>query len=307
MSRKAGSEDFKNKLQERLGLDEYNRIGAEGQDAPDSRGRYTAAEVKSELRGGQYGSTVEDRVAHFQGIADQEGGKHFNKKARDFLKSKYGVTFGKGKEETSTAIPTPAQQSGGGQTTGNVSGGTGSIVSPISQDNDIAIDGNRNTVNQDNSINQTVDNSDNSRRYYGGSSRTFNYKGGDGESSLYDSPTSKATMGGYYDTDDSPAAAAKFMDMYVDSNILGQRDIRRDYDKRKITDYEANDPGRVGELEGRLDRSIQGSRDRADEQERKMFGDNPYGGIFKLPQLPNPVVDNTQDIYEDAMDRFKKI
>ena len=114
-------------------------------------------------------------------------------------------------------------------------------------------------------------------------------------------------MGGYYDTDDSPAAAAKFMDMYVDSNILGQRDIRKDYDKRKITDYGANDPGRIAQLESRLDKSIQGSRSRARKQERKMFGDNPFSGTFNLPQLPDPVVDNTKDIYEDAIDRIKKI
>ena len=61
----------------------------------------------------------------------------------------------------------------------------------INQDNDITttITGDNNTVTnkQDNSITQKV---------YGGSSRTFNYKGGDGESSLYDTPVSKATMGG---------------------------------------------------------------------------------------------------------------
>ena len=114
-------------------------------------------------------------------------------------------------------------------------------------------------------------------------------------------------MGGYYDTDDSPAAAAKFMDMYIDSNIKNQQDIRKDYDKYKITDYGPNDPNRIPELEGRLDRSIKASRDRSDKQELKMFGDNPFGGTFSLPQLAPPVVDNTQDIYEDAMDRIKKI
>jgi hypothetical protein len=285
MSRKAGSENFKNELsraernrqyRESLLTNSEERAkrleGIEGIEGLDEK------LVSQALQGSTFGE--EDRARYDALLGKQDGGKD---------------------SDTDPDNTTPTNQGGGGQTIGDVSGGTDSIVSPISQDNDIAIDGNQNTVNQDNSINQTVDNSDNSTRYYGGSSRTFNYRGGDGESNLYDSPVSKATMGGYYDTDDSPAAAAKFMDMYVDSNILGQRDIRKDYDKRKITDYGANDPGRMSQLESRLDKSILGSRSRADKQERKLFGDNPFRGTFNLPQLPNPVVDNTMDIYEDSI------
>ena len=42
------------------------------------------------------------------------------------------------------------------QSVGDVTGGDNSIVSPISQDNDINIDGDDNTVNQDNSIAQMM-------------------------------------------------------------------------------------------------------------------------------------------------------
>ena len=42
------------------------------------------------------------------------------------------------------------------QSIGDVTGGDNSIVSPISQDNDISITGNRNTVSQDNSIEQKL-------------------------------------------------------------------------------------------------------------------------------------------------------
>ena len=209
-----------------------------------------------------------------------------------------------------TTDPEPTQ-GGGGQQTGNVRGGNNSIASPISQDNDVAIRGNQNQVNQDNSITQTIDSRDQSdnRRWYGGSSRTFNYRGGDGESRLYDTPVSMATMGGYYDTDDSPAAAAKFMDMYIDSNILNQKDIRKDYDKRKITNYGPNDPGRMTELENRLGKSIQGSRDRSDQRSQTMFGQNPFGigSNFKLPEIPDPVKDRTKDIYDQAMEDIKDI
>jgi hypothetical protein len=43
------------------------------------------------------------------------------------------------------------------QSIGDVTGGDNSIVSPIAQDNDISIRGNRNTVSQDNSIKQKLD------------------------------------------------------------------------------------------------------------------------------------------------------
>ena len=205
--------------------------------------------------------------------------------------------------------PSNPGQGGGGQKIKDVTGADYGITSPISQDNDISIDGNRNRVNQDNSINQTIDSRDQSdnRRYYGGSNRVFNYEGGDGDNNLYDTPVSKATMGGFYDTDDSPAAAAKFMDMYVNNNILGQRDIRSDYDKRKMTDYGPNDPNRVSELESGLDKSTKDSRNRADEKELTMFGSNPFSGTFKLPKLPKAVEDNTQQIYEDSIERIEKI
>jgi len=207
---------------------------------------------------------------------------------------------------TPVETTTPAQ---GGQQTGNTSSGDSSISSPINQDNDISIDGNSNQVSQDNSINQSIDSRDQSdnRRYYGGSSRTFNYSGGDGENNLYDSPVSKATMGGFYDTDDSPAAAAKFMDMYIDSNMLGQKDMRKSYDKRKIDDYGSNNPQRLTELENNMNTSIADSRKRAEQRNQTLFGNNPFGGNFELPQIPPPTVDRTKEIYDQAMEDIKAI
>ena len=38
-----------------------------------------------------------------------------------------------------------------------------------------------------------------------------------------------------------------------------------------------------------------------------MFGKDPFSGTFNLPQLPEPMVDNTKDIYEDAIDRIKDV
>ena len=51
------------------------------------------------------------------------------------------------------------------QSIGDVTGGNNSIVSPISQDNDISITGDSNTVNQDNSIEQMMKNMRQSLRF----------------------------------------------------------------------------------------------------------------------------------------------
>ena len=151
-------------------------------------------------------------------------------------------------EETSatTPAPTPLPETPAAETTptptpkpetGPYAGsfGTGYLnpYSGVTQGNpvDSGITGDNNTITNmvDNSINQTTTDMSDNRRYYGGSSRTFNYSGGDGLSKLYDTPVSTATMAGYYDVDDSPAAAASFMDRYIDMNMLHQKDVEKDH------------------------------------------------------------------------------
>ena len=83
----------KSQLQQRLGDEEFERIGAKGYQDQRKGDKYSAAEVKSELRSGQYGDTVDERVDHFRQL--QEDGTKFNSKAQQFLSSKYGFEFGK--------------------------------------------------------------------------------------------------------------------------------------------------------------------------------------------------------------------
>ena len=85
----ARDEGYRNSLERNLGSEEYGRIGAEGLDDADNKGRYSAAEVKSEFRNSD--KDVEGMTSYFQGLADE--GSQFNKRARAFLESK-GVTFG---------------------------------------------------------------------------------------------------------------------------------------------------------------------------------------------------------------------
>ena len=163
MSRKAGSDEFKQELsraeRNRRAREERSNnpeMAAERADIARSQdeydfdlGGYSDKEISMALQGEKFGLEDYRRLT--------------------------GQDFGDSGDNTATLPP----QGGGGQVTGNVSGGDGSIVSPISQDNDIAIAGNSNSVNQDNSITQTIDTRDQSdnRRYYGGSNRIFNYNG----------------------------------------------------------------------------------------------------------------------------------
>ena len=307
MARKAGSDGFRNELEKRLGTEEYDRISPDGQQDPTKGGRYSAGEVISEFRERPKGVSVDEgsnsMVSKYQGLVD--GGAKFNNKAKSYLENR-GVNFGvkEGGEDTATNTPTPSASNNG------TASGDNSINSPISQANPQTVNGNNNKVSQDNSITQTVDNSvdnsDNSSRFYGGSNRTFNYKGGDGESKLYDTPVSSATMGGFYDVDDSPAASQKFMDMYIDSNRLAQRGNRREYNTYKNTDYSPNNSERDSELNSELKNSIQESRDRADKGRDAIFkGKSPFDFNFTLPEMPTPITSDASKIYEDTLNKIK--
>lgn len=241
-------------------------------------------------------------------------GLNYNQHGQKYMREQGDYKIGKGSDQWGDIFGYKDNEDKGEGNTPAPNTGTASgdqaINSPISQANPIDINGNSNQVSQDNSITQTVDNSvdnsDNSSRYYGGNSRTFNYKGGDGESKLYDTPVSSATMAGFYDVDDSPAASQKFMDQYIDSNRLAQRGNRREYNTYKNVDYSPNNSARDAELNSELKGSIAESRKRADEKRDMIFqGRNPFDINFTLPGMPSPIVSNADQIYKDTLEKIK--
>ena len=173
-SRMAG-DAFKNETQRRLGKKEYNRLSETGLQDPTNKGRYSAAEVKAEMRSGRNGKSTEEMADYYQGLAD--GGTKFNKKAMNFLSDRHNVTFGsggkkgggKGNDETLTPSPDPTPDP---SPTPRPSPSPTPVVPPqppgltggpsmtqnVTQDNDqiSTINGDNNTVtqNQDNSVNQ---------------------------------------------------------------------------------------------------------------------------------------------------------
>lgn len=190
-----------------------------------------------------------------------------------------------------------------GRTGGTQGGNTSTITAPIAQDNDFSFTGeNSGNIDVDNSINQEFDQSDN-RRYYEGDTRNFVYNGGTGMSSLYDTPVSMATLGGFYDASDSPAATAKFLDKYIDTNNLLQKDMQKSFDDRKNNDYSANTS--PIDFQSRLNASIQSGKD-------AMNASNPYGDMsgympkFMMPDPPAAIDSDTDEIYEDTLAMLKK-
>jgi len=171
----------------------------------------------------------------------------------------------------------------------------------------------RQNVNQDNDINTTVTGDkntviteqDNSIRQYGGDNRSFVYNGGSGDNKYEDTPMSAATMSGFYDVDDSPAAQARFNDLHTTLN----RDNQKRYageamktfakygniDARSYTDES---------MENALNRGVQYSFDRADRQTGHVFGDiwnpNYITEEWKMPSAPAPIESNAAEIAEKA-------
>jgi hypothetical protein len=301
MARKAG-DVFRNNLEERIGTEEYERIGKDGQQDPSAKGKWTGREVIAEFR--QNGDrTVDnggnDMVNHFKQI-QADGGK-FNNKAQNYLK-KYGFEFGEkaGGEVAEKPVATPSAPTQGGTTGGNnspvQSGTTYGDNSPVQNQNTNG--GAATAIGGDNYGN--IDNSIDNSRTYGGDTRIFNGSGG---SKTYNTDVSDATKAGFYGVNDSPAGRQMFLDQYIDSNNLAQKDHRADYDARTDTDYKAQ-ADRMNQfnpqaMQERIDREPLINRDRAKVQFSKLWGDtdNPnYGWDWEPTAERDPIESNVEEI-----------
>ena len=287
MARKAGKAitDFKSYL------DDFDRR-AEGAGSGKDTDRFSGLDIRTAFgnRGDLSKAEGAQMVLDYADEATEEGSKMGGGSSAALDKLRGYVKSGESNTTPTNPKPKPTPTSGAGNSTA----GDNSIASPISQANPINVEGDGNRVNQDNSITQTqnfdnrVDNSrdnrDYSMRYYGGGNGGGKYGG----------------------ADDSPAAAQKFIDMYTDSLVGGQRDIRRDYDRRQITDYSANDSGRDQELNKSIKNSIADSRKRSDDRFKEMYGDSrPFDVKFKMPEIPDPITSNTEEIYDKALKKMK--
>ena len=187
---------------------------------------------------------------------------------------------------------------------GRSSSSSGKQEQNINQDNDITshVTGNDNTV---------INEQDNSIRQYGGDNRSFTYNGGGGKGGV-DTPVSMATMAGFYAPDDSPAAQARFNDMYTTMN----RDNQKRYagDAMKVFAKYGNTDARSytnESMENALSKSTQYSFDRADRQTGHVFGDiwnDKYiTEEWKMPAPPKAIESNAAEIAKEAKDDIEDI
>ena len=181
-----------------------------------------------------------------------------------------------------------------------------SMEQNIDMDNDqtSSVYGDNNTVIQE---------ADNSIRMYGGDNRNFVYNSSGGaEGQLYDTPGTMATLGGFYDVNDSPAAQAGFVDMYSTLNADNQKRYAGDAMKTfaKYGNLDARDYTSES-METHLGRSIQYSYDKADEQTGHTFGDiwnpNYITENWKMPTPPKEIKSNAEELADKAKEDIEDL
>ena len=175
----------------------------------------------------------------------------------------------------------------------------------VSQDNDIdtRVTGNNNTV---------ITEQDNSIRQYGGDNRSFTYNASGAGPSYMDTPVSAATMSGFYDVDDSPAAQASFMDRWTTMNRDNQKryagDAMKNYNMFGKIDARSYTPQSMATAIGR---HTQYSFDRADRQTGHVFGDiwnpNYITEKWQMPDPPKEIESNAADIAKKAKEDIEDI
>ena len=185
-------------------------------------------------------------------------------------------------------------------------------VNPV-QDNDQSLQ-----VAQNNPLTQTVvgdgnytyATQDNSIRQYGGDNRQFTYvSSGDGKygGDHLETPASMATLGGFYDVDDSPAKQAKFLDLHTTLNRDNQKKYAHTGHIAQGAIHRAgmNQAVDMNALDTRLHNREMYSRAKSDVMGMHLFGDM-YGYTppkYQMPEPQKPVEQpNVGQMYEDYTD-----
>ena len=286
-------------------FDQHNRKGVEG--------THVSGQETKHLR-----KTAGREEAYAALQAQKDAGATFGKRAqkqfdrmgaRIEAKEKAKAAKGSTGQATNPIDDTQTGQGDNVNNNGNIASGNNNAVvennidnsmeQNIDQDNDQTsnVNGNNNTVIQE---------ADNSIRMYGGDNRTFTYNStGGGNGSTTDTPVSAATMAGFYDVNDSPAAQAGFVDMYSTMNADNQKRYAGDAMKTfaKYGNLDARDYTNES-METALGRSIQDSYDRSDVQTGHVFGDiwndNYITEDWQMPDSPAEIKSNAEEIADDA-------
>ena len=166
----------------------------------------------------------------------------------------------------------------------------------VNQDNDI----NNNVSGDDNYI---VNNQDNSIRQYGGDNRSFVYNSAGGGG--VETPGTMATLAGFYDVDDSPAAQAARFDLhstlqkdaqkqFQDTSYIAQGAVKR---------AEQNSFINPSALDARIRARQQANRDRSNVLDNKLFGSRDevlnWNPVKPGKEVKDPDIEGLAETYTD--------
>ena len=194
-------------------------------------------------------------------------------------------------QETEVVASGDNSNAAGGQQV-NTAPGSGAISNLVA--------GDHNKIENTQNIDNSVDNS----RTYGGSYRNFTYNGSGDPAK--DTPVSAATMGGFYDVDDSPAANAARVDRQSDQNTQLQEKYS---DTSSIAQGAIDNAAKNAYIDpAALDKRVNASAQNMFDMST-MMGGNIFGDMFaaKPPtwKSPKPAEKvETPDFSVDAYTNF---
>ncbi len=186
MSRKAGSQEFRDKIEERKGTDWYDsarKIGHLHDPRIDDNGgkkMYSGAEIRAEMRNGRGDMSKEDLTKKYESMY-ASGEINLNGNAKDYLKEHFGASLVRNDKGDGGG-----DDNGGGNIVDGNDGGSNSdtinsITKPVTPNFGINNSSQEQNISQDNDITTTIDgnnnvvsnNQDNSIRQYGGNSTGY--------------------------------------------------------------------------------------------------------------------------------------
>lgn len=298
------SAEYRNKVEERKGTEWYDNARKGGLQDATENGRYSAAEVISEMRSGRDGKTTEQMADYYQGLADS--GTTFNNRAKSYLSERHGVNFGGGgKPETQPDKPETEPEVPSNQDQESAERYRQSAVNAVTNTQSTgSIAGNNNTINQ----NQET-NIDNSTTYEGNKS---NITIGGTVGSPEDTTMTKLSIAqaANPNPNDSGKGGAAWVNYWKDAGSgLKYNDTADDINKQaqaEVDDLQVMD---TSALNTQLNNSIQGSYDRALLGKINTYGDI-YHKDYKAPTFENGTIEDVEQpdfekMYNDLKNSIK--
>ena len=317
--RAARAQDFANqkiKSASDFNFDQHNRKGVEGTHVSGQEARHVskaggfrdglAALQAQKDAGATFGKRAEGKFNRMTARAERLDARKDERQAARQEAKERAQNAKKQPEQNLMELPQPGE-------TGNQQAKLAVMPPTNNQEQTAKIGDQTQKVNQDNDVNNTVTgdnnytniNQDNSVRQYGGDNRIFQYQSNGNPAT--DTPASMATLGGFYDVDDSPAKQAKFQDLYSTLNSDAQKKYSNTSHiaQGAIAQANRNSTLDAGAMDARIYNREQYSRAKADQMGMNLFGDM-YKGNGPSWQTADPQKPVETPDFEKMYDKYSK-